>query len=230
MKRDIAIVGAGYVGVPLARTFADAGKSVLLVDVDASRVAQLNAGESYIEDVPTEALKPLVEAGLVAATTDYDELGEVDAILIALPTPISRQREPDLRILLSATELIAPRVRAGHLVVLESTTYPGTTREQVQPILERGSGLTAGKDFHLAFSPERVDPGREDWTTKSVTKVVGVSTRHRRPRRPISTRQRSTTSTAFRHLRPPSSRSSSRTSSARSTSPSSTSSRSCVTG
>ena len=173
MKRDIAIVGAGYVGVPLARTFADAGKSVLLVDVDASRVAQLNAGESYIEDVPTEALKPLVEAGLVAATTDYDELGEVDAILIALPTPISRQREPDLRILLSATELIAPRVRAGHLVVLESTTYPGTTREQVQPILERGSGLTAGKDFHLAFSPERVDPGREDWTTKSVTKVVG---------------------------------------------------------
>ena len=144
MKRDIAIVGAGYVGVPLARTFADAGKSVLLVDVDASRVAQLNADESYIEDVPTEALKPLVEAGLVAATTDYDELREADAILIALPTPISRQREPDLRILLSATELIAPRVRAGHLVVLESTTYPGTTREQVQPILERGSGLTAG--------------------------------------------------------------------------------------
>ena len=173
MKRDVAIVGAGYVGVPLARTFADAGKSVLLVDVDPSRVAQLNAGESYIEDVPGEVLKPLVEAGLVAATTDYDELREVDAILIALPTPISRQREPDLRILLSATEQIAPRVRAGHLVVLESTTYPGTTREQVQPILERGSGLTAGEDFHLAFSPERVDPGREDWTTKNVTKVVG---------------------------------------------------------
>jgi UDP-N-acetyl-D-glucosamine dehydrogenase len=173
MKRDVAIVGAGYVGVPLARTFADAGKSVLLVDVDPSRVAQLNAGESYIEDVPGEVLKPLVEAGLVAATTDYDELREVDAILIALPTPISRQREPDLRILLSATEQIAPRVRAGHLVVLESTTYPGTTREQVQPILERGSGLTAGADFHLAFSPERVDPGREDWTTKNVTKVVG---------------------------------------------------------
>ena len=173
MKRDVAIVGAGYVGVPLARTFADAGKHVLLVDVDAARVAQLNAGESYIEDVPAEVLKPLVEAGLVAATTDYDELRDADAILIALPTPISRQREPDLRILLSATEQIAPRLRAGHLVVLESTTYPGTTREQVQPILERGSGLTAGKDFHLAFSPERVDPGREDWTTKNVTKVVG---------------------------------------------------------
>jgi UDP-N-acetyl-D-glucosamine dehydrogenase len=173
MKREIAIVGAGYVGVPLARTFADAGKSVLLVDVDAARVAQLNAGESYIEDVPTEMLRPLVESGLVAATTDYDELRDVDAILVALPTPLSRQREPDLRILVSAAEQIATRLRAGHLVVLESTTYPGTTREQVQPILERGSGLKAGTDFHLAFSPERVDPGREDWTTKTVTKVVG---------------------------------------------------------
>ncbi len=173
MKRDVAIIGAGYVGLPLARTFADAGKQVLLVDVDAARVERLNAGESYIEDVPTEVLKPLVEAGLVTATTDYDELREVDAILVALPTPLSRQREPDLRILVSAAESIATRLRAGHLVILESTTYPGTTREQVQPILEAGSGLTAGKDFHLAFSPERVDPGREDWTTKTVTKVVG---------------------------------------------------------
>jgi len=173
MKRDVAIVGAGYVGLPLARTFADAGKSVLLVDVDANRVAQLNDGESYIEDVASEVLKPLVDAGLVAATADYDELRDVDAILIALPTPLSRQREPDLRILTSATEQIATRLRKGHLVVLESTTYPGTTREQVLPILERGSGLVAGKDFHLAFSPERVDPGREDWSTKTVTKVVG---------------------------------------------------------
>ena len=173
MKRDVAIIGAGYVGLPLARTFADAGKRVLLVDVDAARVEQLNAGESYIEDVPTEVLKPLVDAGLVTATTDYDELREADAILVALPTPLSRQREPDLRILVSAAESVATRLRAGHLVILESTTYPGTTREQVQPILEAGSGLTAGKDFHLAFSPERVDPGREDWTTKTVTKVVG---------------------------------------------------------
>jgi UDP-N-acetyl-D-glucosamine dehydrogenase len=173
MKRDVAIIGAGYVGLPLARTFADAGKQVLLVDVDAARVEQLNAGESYIEDVPTEVLKPLVDAGLVTATTDYDELRDADAILVALPTPLSRQREPDLRILVSAAESIATRLRAGHLVILESTTYPGTTREQVQPILEAGSGLTAGKDFHLAFSPERVDPGREDWTTKTVTKVVG---------------------------------------------------------
>jgi UDP-N-acetyl-D-glucosamine dehydrogenase len=173
MKRDVAIVGAGYVGLPLARTFADAGKHVLLVDVDADRVAQLNAGESYIEDVSTAVLRPLVDAGLVTATTDYDELREADAILVALPTPLSRQREPDLRILVSAAESIATRLRPGHLVILESTTYPGTTREQVQPILEARSGLTAGKDFHLAFSPERVDPGREDWTTKTVTKVVG---------------------------------------------------------
>ena len=173
MTRDVAIVGAGYVGVPLARTFADAGKRVLLVDVDPARIELLNAGESYIEDVPSEVLKPLVDGGLVAATTDYDEIRDVDAILVALPTPLSRQREPDLRILVSAAEQIATRLRAGHLVVLESTTYPGTTREQVQPVLERGSGLKAGVDFHLAFSPERVDPGREDWTTKTVTKVVG---------------------------------------------------------
>ena len=173
MKRDVAIVGAGYVGLPLARVFADAGKLVLLVDVDPERVAQLNRGESYIEDVPAEILRPFVQEGRVAATTDYDELRDVDAILVALPTPLSRQREPDLRILVSAAEEIAKRLRPGHLVVLESTTYPGTTREQVQPVLEAGSGLEAGKDFHLAFSPERVDPGREDWTTKNVTKVVG---------------------------------------------------------
>jgi UDP-N-acetyl-D-glucosamine dehydrogenase len=173
MTHDVAIVGAGYVGLPLARTFADAGKSVVLVDVDPARVAQLSKGESYIEDVPSEVLGPLVEAGLVSATTDYDVLRDASAILVALPTPLSRQREPDLRILVSAAEQIGARLRPGHLVVLESTTYPGTTREQVQPLLEAGSGLQAGKDFHLAFSPERVDPGRDDWTTKNVTKVVG---------------------------------------------------------
>ena len=173
MKRDVAIVGAGYVGVPLARVFADAGKSVVLVDVDASRVERLNRGESYIEDVPSDTLRPLVESGRISATTDYDAVREVDAILIALPTPLSRQREPDLRILVAAAEELSTRLRPGQLVVLESTTYPGTTREQVLPALERGSGLTAGKDFHLAFSPERVDPGREDWTTKNVPKVVG---------------------------------------------------------
>ena len=172
MRRDVAIVGAGYVGVPLAQVFAEAGRSVVLVDVDADRVAQLNRGESYIEDVPSDVLKRLVENGL-AATNDYDELTDADAILIALPTPLSKQREPDLSIVRSATGEIGRRLRKGHLVVLESTTYPGTTRGDLLPILERESGLTAGSDFHLAFSPERVDPGRTDWTTRNVPKVVG---------------------------------------------------------
>jgi UDP-N-acetyl-D-glucosamine dehydrogenase len=169
MKRDVAIVGAGYVGLPLAQTFAEAGRTVLLLDVDAARVAQLNRGESYIEDVESEAFAKHVEQGTIAASTDYDEIADADSILIALPTPLSRQREPDLSILLSATAQIAPRLRKGHLVVLESTTYPGTTREQLLPVLEKGSGLKAGEDFHLAFSPERVDPGNTNWSTKTVT-------------------------------------------------------------
>src|SRR6188472_955496 len=168
----IAIVGAGYVGVPLAHVFAGAGKNVLLVDVQADRVEQLNRGESYIEDVPSAELQKHIDAGLLSATTDYDELKGADAILVALPTPLSDQREPDLTILLDATREIAPRLQQGQLVVLESTTYPGTTRERVAPLLE-ASGLKAGEGFHLAFSPERVDPGREDWTTKTTPKVVG---------------------------------------------------------
>src|SRR5436190_7368320 len=165
MKKDVGIVGAGYVGIPLAQVFAEAGKQVVLVDVNEQRAAMLNRGESYIEDVPSQQLKQLVDEGGLAATTDYDVLRETDAILIALPTPLSKQREPDLSILLGATAEIARRLQKGQLVVLESTTYPGTTRE-LQPILER-SGLEVGKDFHLAFSPERVDPGREDWTTRN---------------------------------------------------------------
>ena len=170
---DVAIVGAGYVGVPLAHVFASAGRSVLLLDVDAERVAQLNRGESYIEDVTSAALGMLVAEGRLEATTDYDLLRSADAILIALPTPLSKQREPDLSIVRAATAEIATRLRAGQLVVLESTTYPGTTRDELLPILEQGSGLVAGRDFHLAFSPERVDPGRTDHTAKSVPKIVG---------------------------------------------------------
>jgi UDP-N-acetyl-D-glucosamine dehydrogenase len=169
---DVAIVGAGYVGVPLAQVFAEAGRSVLLVDRDAGRVERLNRGDSYIEDVSSDVLRRLVEEHGLRATTDYDELRDAEAILIALPTPLSKQREPDLTIVNAATEEIATRLRPGHLVVLESTTYPGTTREEVLPRLE-ASGLKVGEDFHLAFSPERVDPGRTDWTTKNVPKVVG---------------------------------------------------------
>jgi UDP-N-acetyl-D-glucosamine dehydrogenase len=172
MSETIAIIGAGYVGVPLADTFAAAGHPIILVDVQNRRVEQLNRGESYVEDVPSERLREHLDAGLLHATTDYDEIRNADAILIALPTPLSDQREPDLSIVLDATRDVASRLRKGHLIVLESTTYPGTTRESVKPILEE-SGLTAGEDFHLAFSPERVDPGREDWTTKTTPKVVG---------------------------------------------------------
>ena len=168
---DVAMVGAGYVGVPLARVFAEAGKRVVLLDVVQERVDMLNRGESYIEDVPSEVLARLVADGLWA-TTDPDVLADADAILIAVPTPLSRQREPDLSYVLGAVDMIAPRLRKGHVVVLEATTYPGTTREEVLPRIEAG-GLKVGVDFHLAFSPERVDPGRTDWTTQNVPKVVG---------------------------------------------------------
>ena len=170
---DLAVVGAGYVGLPLAQTFADAGRSVVLVDVAADVVAAINRGESHIEDVSSDDLRKPVEDGRIRATLDYDVLRDVDAILIALPTPISPQREPDLSIVSHATAAIAERLHAGQLVVLESTTYPGTTRELIVPTLERGSRLKAGEDFNVAFSPERVDPGREDHTTKTTPKVVG---------------------------------------------------------
>ena len=172
MKPDIAIIGAGYVGMPLAQVFADAGKKVVLIDVDQTIVDGINRGESHIDDVPSGELKKLVDDERVTATADYDAVKEAAAILIALPTPLSSQREPDLSIVGRAAAEIAPRLREGQLVVLESTTYPGTTRELLEPILER-SGLKAGHDFHLAFSPERVDPGRTDWTTRNTPKLVG---------------------------------------------------------
>jgi UDP-N-acetyl-D-glucosamine dehydrogenase len=170
---DVAVIGAGYVGVPLAATFGEAGSRVLLVDVQPHVVEALNRGESHIEDVSTERLTKLVGDGTLAATTDYELVKQAHAVLIALPTPLSRQREPDLSYIERAAASLAPVLQRGQVVVLESTTWPGTTREIVQPILEQGSGLKAGADFHLAMSPERVDPGREDWTTKTTPKVVG---------------------------------------------------------
>jgi UDP-N-acetyl-D-glucosamine dehydrogenase len=172
LSQTIAIIGAGYVGVPLAEVFGQAGHTILLVETMVARVEMLNRGESYIDDVSSESLRELVDAGRLKATDDYDDLRDADAILIALPTPLSPQREPDLSIVLDSARGISKRLRPGQLVVLESTTYPGTTREQLLPVLEE-SGLKAGEDFHLAFSPERVDPGREDWTTKTTPKVVG---------------------------------------------------------
>jgi UDP-N-acetyl-D-glucosamine dehydrogenase len=170
---DVAVIGAGYVGLPLAVTFAEAGSRVLVIDVQSRIVEGLNAGTSHIEDIASERLAPFVEKGLIVASSDYEQVKQAHAVLIALPTPLSRQREPDLSYIERAAHSLAPVLRRGHVIVLESTTWPGTTREILQPILEQGSGLTAGVDFHLAMSPERVDPGREDWTTKTTPKVVG---------------------------------------------------------
>jgi UDP-N-acetyl-D-glucosamine dehydrogenase len=170
---DIAIIGAGYVGMPHAQTFADSGKRVVLVDIQQAVVDAINRGESHIGDVTSDDLKRLVDAGLIAATTDFGVVADCSSIVIAVPTPLSPQREPDLGYVESAARAIAPHLKKGQVVVLESTTYPGTTREVLLPVLEAGSGLKAGTDFYLAFAPERVDPGRIDWTTKSTPKVVG---------------------------------------------------------
>jgi len=170
---DVAVIGAGYVGVPLAATFGEAGQRVLLVDVQPHVVEALNRGESHIEDVSNERLGVLTKKGFVVATADYELVKQAHAVLIALPTPLSQQREPDLSYIERAARSLAPVLQRGQVVVLESTTWPGTTREILQPILEKGSGLTAGEGFPLAMSPERVDPGRVDWTTKTTPKVVG---------------------------------------------------------
>ena len=168
----VGIVGMGYVGLPLAVTFARSELPVLGLDLSAERVEQINQGRSYIEDVPDEDLAPLVAEGMVRATTSWDAFRWLEAIIICVPTPLTEHREPDLGPVRAATEAIAQRLRPGQTVVLESTTYPGTTRDVLAPILE-SSGLVAGEDFHLAFSPERVDPGRVDFTTATTPKVIG---------------------------------------------------------
>ena len=173
MSRDVAVIGAGYVGMPHARTFAEGGNKVVLIDVQQHVVDMINRGESHIQDVPSDVLKPLVDDGRIRATTDFSAARECAAIVIAVGTPLTRQREPDVSQIRDACKSLAPHVRKGQVVVLESTTYPGTTRDVVRPILEEGSGLVAGSDFHLGYAPERVDPGRTDWTTKTTPKVVG---------------------------------------------------------
>ena len=166
----VGIVGLGYVGLPLAIEFAGAGASVVGVDVDEHRVAALRQGRSHIEDVPSERLQ--AAASSMRFETDFGALAEAEAILICVPTPLSQNREPELGPLRAACESVAGVARRGQLVVLESTTYPGTTRELMVPILE-ASGLRAGADLNVAFSPERVDPGREDYTIRNTPKVIG---------------------------------------------------------
>ncbi len=168
----LAVIGLGYVGLPLATAMAQAGVQVTGIDLDDHKVTALNQGHSYIPDVSNAVLAQARAAGGLRATMDYAALAEVDAIFICVPTPFDEMRAPDLKYVVAASEGIVPHLRPGHLVVLQSTTYPGTTEEGVQPILER-SGLQAGVDFNLAFSPERIDPGNEDWTVVNTPKVVG---------------------------------------------------------
>ena len=166
----IGIVGLGYVGLPLAVAFAEAGNEVVGLDTDPRKIESLDAGRSYIEDIADDALAPL--SGRLQASTEYAALESCDAIVVCVPTPLTSSREPDLTYLIEASNELAKVLRAGQLVVLESTTYPGTTRERLLPILEE-SGMSAGEDFHLAFSPERIDPGRTDHTIRTTPKLVG---------------------------------------------------------
>jgi UDP-N-acetyl-D-glucosamine dehydrogenase len=166
----VGVVGLGYVGLPLAVAFAEEGCDVIGVDVDARKLHELAAGRSYVADVGDERVRAV--AARLRASSAYAELASADAVLLCLPTPLTPNREPDLTPLLDATRSLAKVLRTGQLVVLESTTYPGTTRERLAPLLEE-SGLAAGRDFHLAFSPERVDPGREDFTLRNTPKLVG---------------------------------------------------------
>jgi UDP-N-acetyl-D-glucosamine dehydrogenase len=169
----VGIVGIGYVGLPLAVVFAEAGFNVIGVDPVEEKVAAINRGESYILDVDSERVKALVDTGKLSASTDYAVLENVDAVSICVPTPLRKTGDPDLSFIVSASNSLAPYLHKGMVVVLESSTYPGTTREMVLPALESVSGLKVCDDFFLAFSPERVDPGREDWTTINTPKVIG---------------------------------------------------------
>jgi len=173
----VAVLGMGYVGLPFATVFAEAGFQVTGIDPIAQKMDLLNAGKSYIMDVPTEKVKSLVNASRLKGTTDYSVLSQIDAVAICVPTPLRQTGDPDLSFIVSAAEGIAPYVHKGMVVVLESSTYPGTTRELVLPTLTEKSGLKVGEDIFVAFSPERVDPGREDWTTKNTPKVIGGMTK-----------------------------------------------------
>jgi len=175
-EAQVVILGLGYVGLPLAVVFAQAGFRVTGIDPLGDKVEAVNRGESYVLDVPSAVLANLVEQGKLRATTDFAALREADAVSICVPTPLRKTGDPDLSYIVSAVEGLAPHVHAGMVVVLESSTYPGTTRELILPRLTMDSGLVVGEDIFLAFSPERVDPGRRDWTTQNTPKVIGGGT------------------------------------------------------
>ena len=173
----LAIVGLGYVGLPLAVSFAEAGFRVAGIDTDPDKVQRIKIGESYVEDIDSERLAPLVAGGLIEATTDFGILDSCDAVSICVPTPLGKTRSPDISYVVRAADSVVEHLRPGMLVVLESTTFPGTTTEILLPrCLQAGDGMAVGKDFFLCFSPERVDPGRKDWTTTNTPKVMGGMT------------------------------------------------------
>jgi UDP-N-acetyl-D-glucosamine dehydrogenase len=170
----IAIIGMGYVGLPLAIVFAEAGFRVSGIDINADKIAALQQGHSYIEDIPPERLQPLLADGLLSVSTDFSRLAQCDAVSICVPTPLRKTRDPDISAILSTTDAIAQYCHPGMLIVLESTTYPGTTTEVLLPrFQEQRPDLRVGQDFFLCFSPERVDPGRQDWTIANTPKVMG---------------------------------------------------------
>lgn len=173
----MAVLGLGYVGLPFATVFAEGGFQVVGIDPDPKKAEAINAGRSYIGDVESEQVARLVKAKKLRATTDFSELADADAVSICVPTPLRKTGDPDLSFIVSATEQLAQHMHPGMVIVLESTTYPGTTRELMLDMLAGKSGLKAGEDFFLAFSPERVDPGRTDWTTANMPKVVGGVTK-----------------------------------------------------
>src|SRR5512137_910693 len=172
-KARVAILGLGYVGLPLAVVFAEAGFSVTGIDPDVRKTDSVNKGISYIPDISTERLAPLVHSSKLKATTDFSVLEGMDAASICVPTPLRQTGDPDMSFILSASEQLAKYMHKGMIVVLESSTYPGHTREILLPMLGEANGLTVGEDWFLAFSPERVDPGREDFTTVNTPKVIG---------------------------------------------------------
>ena len=169
----VCVVGLGYVGLPLSLQFARCGATVIGLDIDPAKVAALNAGQSYLKHINPEAVKVIVEARLFSATGDFAKAREADAVIICVPTPLNKNREPDISFILDTGRALAPHLRPGMLVVLESTTYPGTTEEDLRGVLEAGSGLKAGEGFHLAFSPEREDPGNPSSVVATIPKVVG---------------------------------------------------------
>ena len=169
----LAVIGLGYVGLPLSFQFAKSGATVLGLDIDTAKVDALNQGRSYIKHIPSEVVADAVRSGTFSASSDFSRIPEVSAIVICVPTPLNKNREPDISYIIKTGRNIARYLQKGMLIVLESTTYPGTTDEDLREVLEVGSGLEAGRDFHLAFSPEREDPGNPNSQVALIPKVVG---------------------------------------------------------